>query len=204
MKHICLFFAAIIFVTFPTLSYSQNDAPVARVFGKDIFLADLTGSPDDQPSAESRAQQLAAIIWVPIMDAFAKTHAIEPTEEEIRSFAGAMMAYPPPGQDVAPPQLPPEMERKLYGTFVRNWKMSKALYEEYGGTVIFQQANPLEPVGAYRKLLEMHEAKGDFKIYDEQLKILFWAYYTQKHLEIPPEEVDYSQPWWLKKSPSAQ
>jgi hypothetical protein len=65
--------------------------------------------------------------------------------------------------------------------------------------VIFQQANPLEPVGAYRKLLESHEAKGDFEIYDEKLKQQFWEYYVREHpFQVPQNLIDYSQPWWLQ------
>ena len=56
----------------------------------------------------------------------------------------------------------------------------------------------LEPVGAMRKLLESHEAKGDFEIYDEQLKQQFWKYYLKDPISwkvLPPDKVDYSEPW---------
>jgi hypothetical protein len=104
------------------------------------------------------------------MAEFANTHDVEPTEEEMQGFAKFMKAMK---ADLRPevakniPQISAEMERKIYQPFVKNWKISKAPHGEYGGTVIFQQANPMEPVGAYRKLLKAHEAKGDLKIYDE-------------------------------------
>ena len=53
-----------------------------------------------------------------------------------------------------------------------------------------------------RKLLESHEAKGDFKIYDEKLNQQFWEYYLKEPLSwkvMKPENIDYSEPWWLKK-----
>ena len=56
----------------------------------------------------------------------------------------------------------------------------------------------MEPVGAMRKLLESHEAKGDFEIYDEQLKQQFWKYYLKDPISwkvLPPDKVDYSEPW---------
>jgi hypothetical protein len=88
-----------------------------------------------------------------------------------------MLPNPPPDDPRISPKK--EVEREIAEHFVRDWKISKALYEEYGGTVIFQQANPMEPVGAMRKLLESHEAKGDFNIYDETLKRQFWEYYIR-------------------------
>ncbi len=48
---------------------------------------------------------------------------------------------------------------------VIKWKTDKALYEKYGGTVIFQQSNPFEPVGAYRKLIEDAEKEVRDKSY---------------------------------------
>ena len=84
----------------------------------------------------------------------------------------------------------------MHRDFVRTYKISKKLYELYGGTVIFQQGNPFEPVGAYRKLLEMHETKEDFVIYDKEFRASFWDYYVRKHLAIPEEKVDYTIPWW--------
>lgn len=134
---------------------------------------------------------LDILIWTPIMEEFSKNHDIEPTQEEIQSFAKSMNAELPLNNKLN--------INEMYRPFVKTWKVSKALYEEYGGTVIFQQANPLEPVGAYRKLLEKHEAKGDFKIYDENISKLFWEYYTREHpMQVPLTEIDYSKPWWLK------
>ena len=57
-----------------------------------------------------------------------------------------------------------------------------------------------------RKLLENHQAKGDFEIYDEQLKQEFWKYYLQRPISwkvMQSDKVDYSPPWWLKKPPDA-
>src|SRR5262245_15326787 len=104
------------------------------------------------------------------------------------------------------PKIKEESERRVAAHFVEQWKRSKALYEEYGGIVLFTQANPMEPVGAMRKLLEIHQAKGDFEIYDEQLKQQFWKYYLYpiSWKVLPPDKVDYSEPWWLKKPPGGE
>jgi hypothetical protein len=81
---------------------------------------------------------------------------------------------------------------------VERYKRNKCLYEEYGGTVIFQQSNPLEPVGAMRQYLLTLQEIGQLNIFDPQLKESFWRYYLQEQaFEIPPDKVDFSLPWWL-------
>jgi hypothetical protein len=192
----------------------SSNGRVAKVFGKDILMSDLDLTEDELKSAkqsypklsdeevlaQARSKKLSRLIWTPIMDEFAKHHDVEPTDEEIQGFAEATKVDLPPKYAGKFPELSAEQAREINAPFVKNWKISKALYEEFGGTVIFQQSNPLEPVGAYRKLLESHEAKGDFKIYDEKLKELFWDYYVREHsFQVPEHEIDYSTPWWLKK-----
>lgn len=59
--------------------------------------------------------------------------------------------------------------------FLSYWKTNRALYRQYGGRVIFQQAGP-EPIDAYRKLIEEHEAKGTLRIVDKALAPGFWKY----------------------------
>jgi hypothetical protein len=181
---------ALISVMQISCSTSVLQGRVAQIFGKDIFLSDLNPNDDElkilkqsypnlsdeEVLTKTRSQKLSSLIWTSIMAEFAKTHDVEPTEEEMQGFAksmNAMKADRPPVAAKNVPKISAEMEREIYQPFVKNWKISKALHGEYGGTVIFQQANPLEPVGAYRKLLESHEAKGDFKIYDEKLKQQF-------------------------------
>jgi len=72
------------------------------------------------------------------------------------------------------------------------------MYQDYGGTVIWQQANPLEPVGAYLAFLREKELMGVFRIYDADRNVEFWRYFTRDHgaWVVPPERVDYSVPWW--------
>ena len=211
---------ALIAVMQVSCSKSFLQGRVAQIFGKDILMSDLNPNDDEikivkqsfpnlsdeEALTEARSQKLNSLIWTPIMAGFANTHDVEPTEEEMHGFAKfmkAMKADLPPEVAKNIPQISAEMERKIYQPFVKNWKISKALHGEYGGTAIFQQANPMEPVGAYRKLLESHEAKGDLKIYHEKLNQQFWEYYLREHpFQIPQNQVDYSKPWWLEKPTS--
>jgi hypothetical protein len=54
-------------------------------------------------------------------------------------------------------------ERKRSRQWVARWKVNKALYDKYGGRVIFQQAG-IEPIDAYRVYLNDIESKGGLKI----------------------------------------
>jgi hypothetical protein len=101
----------------------------------------------------------------------------------------------------------PEMEeqirlgaRELAGRFVQSWKINKALYEKYGGRVIFQQAGA-EPLDAYRDFLKEQERKGRFQILDENDEDGFWQYFTNEamHRFYNDEEGAkfMNTPWWM-------
>jgi hypothetical protein len=146
-----------------------------------------------------RADKLTSIIWERIFQKLSNEHDLEPTIKEVRSFAEFIRRSSPKS---SPEELTSEMEEvslEVYKNFVRTYKISKYLYETYGGTVIFQQGNPQEPVGAYRKLLEEYQAQGHFKIYNPKYEKAFWGYYLREHpMVIPEDKVDFSQPWWGK------
>jgi len=56
------------------------------------------------------------------------------------------------------------------------WKTLGALYRQYGGRIIFQQAGP-EPLDALRRFLEERQAQGDFAIAATALEAEFWRYF---------------------------
>ena len=87
--------------------------------------------------------------------------------------------------------------------FIRQWKINRSLYRQYGGRVIFQQGGA-EPVDAYHDFLRVQEQKGAFKILDKQLQPSFWEYYVtdSKHSFYPAEEESeraINVPWWLTR-----
>ena len=212
---------------------TDNFNRVARVFGRDVFLVDLNPTDDemmiirrgrknmektnmkddrseDQVISEVRSHKLAGLIWDPIWTEFGKTHNVKPTEAELDECTRAFTARLPDRQLPDDPKISPKMkkesERRVAEHIVTQWKRNKALYETYGGIVLFQQLNPMEAFGAMRKLLENHQAKGDFEIYDAELKQEFWKYYLRAPVSwkvMKPENIDYSEPWWLKKPPDA-
>lgn len=78
------------------------------------------------------------------------------------------------------------------------------LYERYGGTVVFQQFNPNEPIGAYRMFVKELEEAGVFEIYSKEHRDNIWHQFDPKHTTVlPPKDVDFDKPWWRKMRKSS-
>ena len=96
------------------------------------------------------------------------------------------------------------MKRQMAQNLVRMWKINKALYEKYGGRVIFQQAG-VEPIDAYRDFLKEEEKKGSFQILDKQYKAGFWRYFTDDAMHAFYSKDDGAKfintPWWMMEDP---
>lgn len=102
------------------------------------------------------------------------------------------------------PKIIREMEENTAKHFIRMWKLNSALFRQYGGRVIFQQAGP-EPLDAYREFLKEHEKRGSFRIHDKSLEPSFWNYFVNDriHAFISNEEGEkiFKTPWWLMEKP---
>lgn len=87
---------------------------------------------------------------------------------------------------------------------VQDWKLNQALYRQYGGRIIFQQAGS-EPLDAYRDFLWDQEKAGAFHILAPQYEGSFWNYFTNDtiHTFYPRENAAtlMNTPWWLKEPP---
>ena len=70
---------------------------------------------------------------------------------------------------------------QLAKVFILRWKVNRALYRQYGGRIIYQQAGP-EPLDAYRTFLQEQEAMGHFKILDPAYVQKFWYYFVTDEL----------------------
>jgi hypothetical protein len=176
------------------------------------------GIPDDR-LINFRHDKLQSLIFQPIMDDFKKSHDVEVTREEVDQFyvaiykqAQILIDQIALSDTTEAKKMKEEIEQQQdslseedlqFAKYtIENWKTSKALYEEYGGKVIFQQSNPLEPVGAYKAILEEQQNKGNFEIFDPQYKERFWKYFLMDHKSVVKEEnIDYSVPWWLDSGP---
>lgn len=89
-------------------------------------------------------------------------------------------------------------------SFIRHWKINRALYEQYGGRIIFQQGGP-EPLDAYRKFLEAQEKRGAFEILKKEFEPEFWKYYVTDSMHSfyragsEEEAQAFQTPWWLSR-----
>jgi hypothetical protein len=170
-------------------------APVARMLDSYITRDSLGG-----PAASERDQvdRLTGRIAGPILREYAVVEQIEPTPGEVDTFVLAYMrAGGPDAMSLS------EDDREAARGMVQAWKVNRSLYRRYGGVVIYQQLDPLEPIGAYRALLEEMRKRKVFEIYDRDLADGFWARLADRSFEIPPDRVDFETPWWLRIPPEA-
>ena len=99
-----------------------------------------------------------------------------------------------------------DLVRPVATRWVRSWKVNRALYEKYGGRVIFQQAG-FEPFDAQREFLEEQQANGAFEILDADYVEEFWRYWRKDPHGVVGEEQAremMSKPWWLMERPTGQ
>lgn len=101
---------------------------------------------------------------------------------------------------------PNQQEKDLAQRTVQVWKFDQSLYKQYGGTVVMKQANPFEPIGAYKKYLEDREKSKSFEIFDAAYKKNFWKMFDvpKEAVVVPPNKVDFSKPWWILMVEQAQ
>jgi hypothetical protein len=180
------------------------EQPVARVLNDNISRRQIEldtqerrdakrkykGAEYEKYVSDYQAEQLASLILGPLLKEYATAHTIRASVDEINSMSRAVF-----GKRIAR-----GANKTLAEAAVIQWKVSKVLYQQYGGTVIFQQSNPFEPVGAYGKFLAEQEQKKAFEIFDPQHRQAFWCYFTcEQSMIVPPEKVNYDVPWWLQK-----
>jgi heat shock protein HslJ len=134
--------------------------PVATALGEAIRTADPAAVRDAVLSAlfsqYARAQQLA--VEDAGIDAFAMKLR-RGMEAEGRTAA----------EDLSPEEMVEanRMQREFARSIIEQWKVNRALYEQYGGRIIFQQLGP-EPLDAYREFLEEKRREGAFEINDPE------------------------------------
>ena len=250
MKAVVIIYAACLLLA-PALlaAKSKSDGEVvARIFDTKIYRKDIEPTEELRKRDEKlfpnqkweilvvqyRSENLSGRIWGPLRERFMKEKMIEVSNEDLESFASAMMAKQTDMKAATQKSIDQWEEelresgvseekkktlqrniqmmkehlnisdekqragfKSIAKSVVASWKINQALYKQYGGTVIWQQAG-IEPVEAVRRFLEERQRNGDFEIYDKTLKDKFWEYFARKHpFEVPKEKVNFDKPWWL-------
>jgi len=128
--------------------------------------------------------QMQGTILARLFDKYAAQHAIEATDAEISAFTGELKRGMSNDGLTAEDDLSTDdaaqieaMHRDMARSIIRQWKINRQLYGEYGGRVIYQQLGP-EPLDAYRRFLEEQQRAGAFTILDKSLEAAFWQYFT--------------------------
>lgn len=100
-------------------------------------------------------------------------------------------------RDPARRKLQEQSERKVAEQWVRQWKLNQALYREFGGRIIFQQAG-WEPIDAYRQLLQQYESKKAFIIADATLHAAVYGYFEHKFVYADETKARFyfEKPYW--------
>lgn len=125
--------------------------------------------------SEDEAQQLTGKIFGELRRRYMDGHTIVATPEEVQQLVAAMDRHSATDRDGPEKKFDEARGMEAIGEqLVKGWKLDRALYQKYGGTVIFQQGTPMEPVGAYRKFLEEMEQAKVFEIYDPDNRTKVW------------------------------
>lgn len=103
------------------------------------------------------------------------------TSAELDSVTKFLAALGETGSGATEDPQAAQARELVAASFIRQWKINRALYQQYGGRIIFQQGGP-EPLDAYRVFLEERKAQGDFEILNQDLEAPFWRYYRTDSL----------------------
>ena len=90
-----------------------------------------------------------------------------------------------------------DAERNVAATWVKQWKVNQALFQEFGGRIIFQQAG-WEPIDAYRALLDQYKAEKRFVIHDPSLQDAVYRYFRHSFVYADEKKAKFyfERPYW--------
>jgi len=147
-----------------------HEAAVALVYGEALEVTDPAFVQD--------------AILTALFDRYAADNGLEATPAEVDAYVENMKkGMEEMGLDAQDDLTPDEkaevaaMRRDMGNALIRNWKINKSLYEQYGGRIAYQQMGP-EPIDAYRAFLEERQKAGDFSILNPELGEAFWSYFS--------------------------
>jgi hypothetical protein len=162
-------------------SYKDGKPVPTEVYG-DVKLP-VAGEVLGMPIHTLNAEELQYVVLQKLTERYATEKGIEVTDAEKAAYIEHMRAAlskdpsfsgPLPGSEASAEDKAAREETTV--AFIRQWKINRALYQQYGGRIIFQQGGP-EPLDAYRSFLEECAARGDFRIANKDLEAGFWRYY---------------------------
>jgi hypothetical protein len=90
-----------------------------------------------------------------------------------------------------------DAQQRVSRQWVKQWKVNQALYREFGGRLIFQQAG-WEPIDAYRALLDRYQANKGFVVHDRSLQDAVYGYFQHKFVYADEKKAQFyfEKPYW--------
>jgi hypothetical protein len=150
-----------------------------------------------------------------LLDQYAAERKLEASDEEVGEFISRLKEAEKAGQAEHPEfsegSLTEAEKKEVAGmrdgmarSIIKAWKVNKALFDEYGGRVIYQQGGA-EPLDAYRKFLEAQMKAGAFTLSDKKYEADLWRMYTNDELhDFAPDDqratLIHTPPWEKKES----
>ncbi|MCW8091904.1 hypothetical protein [Alteromonas sp. ASW11-130] len=202
----------LIFFLISSISAFAQEKPIAELYGKPIYESALM--PDSKTLSQiarmnSASKEMALIQYLHsqfaetliegVLEDFANRQRLKTDNKLKTAFIERFKSQIVDEFDDTDTELYDEKINAIAERQVRHWQINKALYEKFGGVVIFKQNNPQFPVGAYETLLKNHQKAGKLKIFEDRYRAVFWeALEPPYSFEIDPANVDFGVPWWLE------
>ncbi len=211
MIHKWLYAFLLLFI-FSFSSVQAQEKPIAELFGSPIYesalmpdsetlsqIARMQSASKEMALVQYLHSQFAETIIETVLDDFAARQQIRINNDLKSAFIERFEEQIIKEIDAANEDSSREKIDEIAYKQVRHWQINKALYEKFGGTVIFKQNNPQFPVGAYEALLKDQQRTGKLKIFDDRYRAVFWeALEPPYSFEIEPANVNFDSPWWLE------
>jgi len=184
-----------------------------QIFGQDLSAADLVPPAEraklgEQGTTAALHLALKQRVWGAVFEDFMKKRSLEPSAGEIEECARKIQKSNADDWDPALGPIPLDLE--FGGAMVRSWKLNSTLHRQYGGRVIFQQFG-LEPIDAWRKLLEEYERNKAWVVptrscapsstTTSETSSRTWAKRTRRRSS--PGRTAASEPYFRTRTPSA-
>ena len=177
-------------------SYVMNNGHLFLATMADGSIIEFEPAPEAEPVAIVLGRAIRTVDPAAVQDAvlstlfsqYAEAHQLSAAEAEIDVFVRTLQRGMEADGLTAADDLSPEemleasrMQRDFARAIIQQWKVNRALYDQYGGRIIYQQLGP-EPLDAYREFLEDKRREGAFEIRDPEIATAFWRYFTDESI----------------------
>lgn len=209
MKHPAFFLkylsALILLATYLFTVSVQAAGEVVTVAGQTLYEKDI------QPTAEQRENwnsgemyearkeifrfsKIAAFINQTFVTDYAAQNSLQANDEFVSVFESVLN-----GQ-----ALTPEKRHSLAQFAALQFAVDGHLYSVKKGRVVFDQSHPMLPLEAYLMTLKEYQSAGKLTFFEQDMEALFWESFARPDaITIPPENVNFTTPWWMNAQPSA-